>query len=419
MKTFFRTHTVFRRIAVLLVPLLFVGFLAAPLSAQTAKTAKSGKGKAAAQSSEGAKRGKSKKGKSDSASSASSAALRAARAERSGGKTTKSARSAKTPSALSAIQTDIAAGTAATAEAAAPSGPSTAADEALAAAGEEPEEISPELAAEIELAKKNGTVPEFSGEEGSGFNIDEEDAFYNESIQSRRDDDAVPVTSLLLRRYADFLVKKYDYNKDGTLSESEWSKMGGAPQAIDMNGDFILDSPEIVYYLARYARERTIFNPIPPTPADRRHMIVSDGTVLLRPLSGLLKTETPEEAEKAKEEEEELADLTEEDLDTLLDETEETVGTVDDPKLFGLLQEEMDESKQREFAAPLEQLKGMPVWFLSRDTNGDGQLSLREFAPGLSLEATAFFGKIDLDHDGLLTPDEVREYMKNSNNAGL
>lgn len=414
MKTPFRITSAFRRIAVLLVPFFLVGFLTAPLTAQSTKTAassKTGKTKTAAQSSEGAKKGKSKKASSDSASSAAARAARKARAARSGGK------SAKSSSALSALETDIAAATAEDAATAAASGPSTAADEALAAAGEEPEGITPELAAEIELAKKKGTVPEFSGEEGSGFNIDEEDAFYNESIQSRRDDDAVPVTSLLLRRYADFIVQKYDFNKDGKLSESEWSKMGGSPQSIDMNGDFILDSPEIVYYLARYARERTIFNPIPPTPADRRHMVVTDGAVLLRPLSGPLKTETPEEAEKA-EGEEELADLTEEDLDALLDETEETVGTVDDPKLFGLLQEEMDESKQREFAAPLEQLKGMPVWFLSRDTNGDGQLSLREFAPGLSLEATAFFGKLDLDHDGLLTPDEVREYMKN-NNAGL
>ena len=401
MKIFFRLPAAGVLLGALFL-LLTLGFLASPILAQSAN---SGKGKTAAGKNERTSGKKAASGSKNASSRrrADPAAMIESRAARAAAKAAREARAAEAAAAGSAGSAGSSAASAV---------PGTADAEALSAEGEEPDEISPELAAEIEKAKRKGTVPEFSESGESGYNVLAEDEFYNESIRTRRDDDAVPVTSLVLRRYADYLVEKYDYNKDGKLSEPEWSKMGGAPQSLDMKGDFILEAPEIVYYLARYARNRTIFNPIPPTPEDRRHLVISDGSVLLRPLSGPMKVETPEEAEKA-EEEEGLADLTEEELDAMLDETEESVGTVDDPKLFGLLLEEMDESKQREFAAPLEQVKGMPLWFLSRDTNGDGQLSLREFAPGLSLEATAFFGKLDLDHDGLLTPDEVREYQKN------
>lgn len=276
----------------------------------------------------------------------------------------------------------------------------------------EPEMTEAELAA-LRAEQRKGTVPDFAAEKDDSYSVDTENEFYNQSIQNRRDDEAFPSTSLVLRRYADSVVEKYDFNKDGVLQESEWSKISGAPQAMDMNGDFVLEADEILYYLARYARDRTIFRPIPPVPPERRHLLsLTDRSILIRPLSGKMNTQTPEEAEKAKENEG-LADLTEKDLDAMIAETDETVGTEDDPELFGLLVEEMDESKQREYAAPLESVRGMPVWFLARDMNGDGQLSLREFAPGLSLEATAFFGRLDADSDGFITPDEVRKYMNN------
>lgn len=289
------------------------------------------------------------------------------------------------------------------------------------AADESDAMVAEEQAAELEMTaaeraalnaeRRKGTVPNFAAEEDDSYNVDTENEFYNQSIRNRRDDEAFPSTSLVLRRYADSVVEKYDFNKDGLLQESEWSKISGAPQAMDMNGDFLLEADEILYYLARYARDRTIFRPVPPVPPERRHLLkLTDRSILIRPLSGKMKTETAEEAEKAKENEG-LADLTEEDLNAMIEETDEAVGTEGDPELFGLLIEEMDESKQREYAAPLESVRGMPVWFLARDINGDGQLSLREFAPGLSLEATAFFGRLDADSDGCITPDEVRKYM--------
>ena len=95
----------------------------------------------------------------------------------------------------------------------------------------------------------------------------------------------------------------------------------------------------------------------------------------------------------------------------MVDESDAVVGTEGNSELFDLLLDEMDESKTREFSAPREDLEGMPLWFLARDLNGDGQLSLNEFAPKLSLKATAFFGQLDADADGLVTPEEVRAFL--------
>lgn len=277
---------------------------------------------------------------------------------------------------------------------------------------EEEPELTPAQLAKLKALQRKGDVPEFSAN-GQKYSAESEDEFYDRSIQNRRDDEAYPVTSLTLRRYADYIVQKYDYNKDGVLQESEWKKMGGTPQAMDTNGDFVLEDFEILYYLARFSSGRTIFHPTQPIPPERRHMVqLTDRSALIRPLSGPLRTESADEAAQ-KEKEKELADLTEEQLAAMVEESDEEIGVENDPELFGLLVEEMDESKQREYAVPIDQLKGMPVWFLARDINGDGQLSLREFAPGLTLDATAFFGRLDADSDGFLTPDEVRKYMNN------
>ena len=54
----------------------------------------------------------------------------------------------------------------------------------------------------------------------------------------------------------------------------------------------------------------------------------------------------------------------------------------------------------------------VPIWFLARDVNGDGQLTLLEFSPNLSPATIAQFGKLDSDADGLITADEVRQAAK-------
>ena len=50
---------------------------------------------------------------------------------------------------------------------------------------------------------------------------------------------------------------------------------------------------------------------------------------------------------------------------------------------------------------------GLPGWFAERDRNGDGQLSLAEYAPSGSRETVASFTRLDANRDGLLTGEEA------------
>ena len=54
---------------------------------------------------------------------------------------------------------------------------------------------------------------------------------------------------------------------------------------------------------------------------------------------------------------------------------------------------------------------GVPPWFIERDTDGDGQLTLSEFSPKLHKAEVDDFNHHDLNHDGILT---VQEYLRAS-----
>jgi hypothetical protein len=61
------------------------------------------------------------------------------------------------------------------------------------------------------------------------------------------------------------------------------------------------------------------------------------------------------------------------------------------------------------FLTPHERLpEGLPDWFAERDTNGDGQLSLREYAPSLTRAKYEKFSQLDQNNDGLLV---AKEYL--------
>ena len=48
----------------------------------------------------------------------------------------------------------------------------------------------------------------------------------------------------------------------------------------------------------------------------------------------------------------------------------------------------------------------LPKWFISRDTNGDGQLTLAEFAPKQTRARIEEFRRLDQNGDGILTEEE-------------
>ena len=67
-----------------------------------------------------------------------------------------------------------------------------------------------------------------------------------------------------------------------------------------------------------------------------------------------------------------------------------------------------NKSRSGRFLTPTERLpKGLPDWFLAKDVNGQGQITMAEFATEWTPETAAEFDRYDLNHDGIITAAEV------------
>jgi Ca2+-binding EF-hand superfamily protein len=54
---------------------------------------------------------------------------------------------------------------------------------------------------------------------------------------------------------------------------------------------------------------------------------------------------------------------------------------------------------------------------VARDLDGDGQLTLSEFAPNATKEDIREFNRLDADHDGVITAKEVLEHESRRSEA--
>ncbi len=200
-----------------------------------------------------------------------------------------------------------------------------------------------------------------------------------------------------IRRYAQRVVKKFDRNGSGALEANEWASLPGDPRNIDANHDGVITVDELAGYLASYARlhplhgEETAWRHLPQPPA-----------VIFQPV-------TPADSPQAK--------PAEQTGRASAGEPESAPSAKPSSSEKGRGAEELRRSRKY-YVAPSALPPGLPDWFLERDTNGDGQLTLDEFAPDGSAAQRRLFAEYDQNGDGVITPDEVLRFNKTSPEKG-
>ena len=205
-----------------------------------------------------------------------------------------------------------------------------------------------------------------------------------------------PVPTAKISRYADAFVKKHDTNSDGILQQEEWEKLPGTPRAIDIDGDGQITRDELIRYFTDYGQGRTIHG---TAVIDRSEPYRFDpGTMrVFQPF--WKRADSPPVVSPT-----ETQESPNEDMEEMMKANEQPV----DEDVYQRLLEERQIPVSRPYHVVSEQLRGVPTWFLIRDRNGDGQVSLAEFAPTLALATVKIFERLDKNGNGLIEPDEVR-----------
>jgi Ca2+-binding EF-hand superfamily protein len=162
-----------------------------------------------------------------------------------------------------------------------------------------------------------------------------------------------------VRKYAESLMRQYDKNKNGVLEKEEWMLMRGSWRDADSNGDGIITLDELTAKLGNYSQTRQSVNAGSSSPGPS-----SSGS-------------SP---------------------GTSSGSSESAASTASSGTL----------KKSYRFLSPQERLpKGLPDWFLRKDADSDGQVTMAEYAPGGWSESMAEeFTKYDLNGDGIVTPEE-------------
>jgi hypothetical protein len=190
--------------------------------------------------------------------------------------------------------------------------------------------------------------------------------------------------SAKLVRYVKRIFDRYDRNGNSRLEQNEWSQMRGEPHRADRDGDGILQVDEFIQHVAEYGRQRKI-RLLPPQPGD---------LVELPPL--LMPTSIGDSNVSAEE-------LPQTPADTAETEAQSDTGIAEPAR-----KPEPEALRRRDtkFYAPSSRIAGLPAAFLTRDRDGDGQLTLSEFAPKQDKASLDEFARYDRDSDGVVTAAE-------------
>jgi Ca2+-binding EF-hand superfamily protein len=196
-------------------------------------------------------------------------------------------------------------------------------------------------------------------------------------------------------RYAMTMMQRYDTNGDGILQREEWEKMPGTPQAIDLDGDQQITLDELIRYLTRYGQGRTIHRNV-PIDLSEPYRFDPANLQVFRPV--LPRADVPSFSSAGAHEASDNA------MEELMQANEQPI----DDEIYQRLLIERQIPAERPYHVLPENLRGVPVWFIMLDRNGDGQVSLAEFAPTLAPAAVELFKRLDKNGNGFIEPDEVR-----------
>ncbi len=182
-----------------------------------------------------------------------------------------------------------------------------------------------------------------------------------------------------VRRFADRLLAQYDGDGNGQLDPLEWKAMRGDPAAVDLDGDGLISRWEMISHVAAYGRHRRIrlTGSMVEAAAELPPLLVPTSVSPEEPAKPQPGTEAAGEAEVADGE-----------------------ATPAEPPAMPASRAGM------KFYVPPSRLKGLPSWFLARDTDGDGQVTMAEYAPQATNERLQEFDRLDLNHDGVVTAKE-------------
>jgi len=174
---------------------------------------------------------------------------------------------------------------------------------------------------------------------------------------------AIELSAKVLR-YAEHVLRTYDRNGSGRLEAAEWAAMRGDPREADANGDQVLTMEELASRAAAYGRSR------------RPRLIVDDARKAAGETPAANGAPAPESGAS---------------------------GAAPAPNNA---QAEQARRGRKFYVAPSRLPQGLPEWFVERDRDGDGQLTVAEYSPGALRGEIAEFNSLDRNGDGLLTAEE-------------